>query len=56
MYLSSTTAANRVTRLGIDVVGGSFGSLMLEGYHSDELPLWGMHQVQQRTCASKART
>jgi hypothetical protein len=53
MYLSSTSAADRVTRLGIDMVGGSLGSLIPEGYDSDELPLWRIRQVQQKTRASQ---
>lgn len=46
MYLSSTSDADRVTRLGIHVVGGSLGSLIPEDYDSDALPLWRLHQVQ----------
>jgi hypothetical protein len=45
MYLSSTSDADRVTRLGIHVVGGSLGSLIPDNYHSDMLPLWRIHQV-----------
>jgi hypothetical protein len=46
MYLSSTSdAAAHVTRLGINVVGGSLGSLIPNDYHSDELPLWLLHQM-----------
>ncbi len=46
-YLSSTSDADRVTRLGIKVTGGSLGSLIPDDYHSDTLPLWRLHQVQQ---------
>ena len=46
MYLSSTSDADRVTRLGIHVVGGSLGALIPEDYRSDTLPLWLIHQVQ----------
>jgi hypothetical protein len=46
MYLTSTSDGDRVTRLGISVVGGSLGSLIPEDYESDELPLWRFHQVQ----------
>jgi hypothetical protein len=56
MYLSSTSAADRITRLGIDVVSGSLCSPMPDGYHSDELPLWGIHQMQQKPLAPEART
>ena len=52
MYLSSTSAVNdRVTRLGINVVSGSLGALIPESYHSDELPIWRIHQVQGETQA-----
>jgi hypothetical protein len=47
MYLSSTSDAERVTRLGIDVIGGSLGASIPDDYHSDELPLWRLHQVQE---------
>jgi len=47
MYLSSTSDADRVTRLGINVVGGSLGSLIPDDYQSDKLPLWGMKQVAE---------
>ena len=46
MYLSSTSDADRVTRLGIKVVGGSLGSLIPDDYESDTLPLWRIHQIQ----------
>jgi hypothetical protein len=39
MYLSSTSDADRVTRLGIHVVGGSLSSLIPDDYHSDTLLL-----------------
>jgi hypothetical protein len=32
MYLSSTSDADRVTRLGIEVTGGSLGRLIPDGY------------------------
>jgi hypothetical protein len=48
MYLSSTSDADRVTRLGIYVVAGSLGALMPDDYHSDTLPLWRIHQVQEK--------
>jgi hypothetical protein len=48
MYLSSTSDADRVTRLGISVVGGSLGSLIPEDYQSDELPLWRFHQAPEQ--------
>ena len=38
MYLSSTSDADRVTRLGIKVVGGALGSLIPSDYQSDALP------------------
>lgn len=47
MYLSSTSDADRVTRLGINVVGGSLGSLIPDDYQSDKLPLWGMKQIAE---------
>jgi hypothetical protein len=47
MYLSSTSDADRVTRLGIRVVGGSLGSLIPDDYHSDTLPLWRLRQVPE---------
>lgn len=46
-YLSSTSDADRVTRLGITVTGGSLGSLIPDDYHSDTLPLWRMRQVPE---------
>ncbi len=46
MYLSSTSDADRVTRLGIKVVGGSLGSLIPDDYESETLPLWRIHQIQ----------
>jgi hypothetical protein len=48
MYLSSTSEADRVTRLGIDVVSGSLGSLIPDDYESSELPIWRLHQVQEK--------
>jgi len=39
MYLSSMSEADRVTRLGIKVAGGSLGRLIPDGYQSDTLPL-----------------
>jgi hypothetical protein len=47
MYLSSTSDADRVTRLGIKVVGGSLGSLIPDDYRSDTLPLWRIQQIQE---------
>ena len=47
MYLSSTSDADRVTRLGIKVTAGSLGRLIPDGYQSDALPLWRMQQVQE---------
>jgi hypothetical protein len=47
MYLSSTSDADRVTRLGISVVGGSLGSLIPDDYASDELPIWRFNQMPE---------
>ena len=47
MYLSSTSDADHVTRLGIKMVGGSLKSLIPENYRSDTLPLWRIQQVQE---------
>jgi hypothetical protein len=46
MYLSSTSDADLVARLGIKVVGGSLGSLIPDDYQSDTLPLWRIRQIQ----------
>lgn len=48
MYLSSTSEADRVTRLGIKVVAGSLGSLIPDDYQSNTLPLWRLHQLQEK--------
>jgi hypothetical protein len=47
MYLSSTSDADRVTRLGIKVVPGSLGSLIPDDYQSDALPLWRIKQIAE---------
>jgi hypothetical protein len=47
MYLSSTSDADRVTRLGIKVVPGSLGSLIPDDYQSDALPLWRLKQIAE---------
>jgi hypothetical protein len=46
-YLSSTSDANRVTRLGIKVTSGSLGSLIPTDYHSDTFPIWRMQQMPE---------
>jgi hypothetical protein len=48
MYLSSTSDADRVTRLGVNVVSGSLGSLIPDDYTSGDLPLWRLQQVQEK--------
>jgi hypothetical protein len=47
MFLSSTSDRDRVSRLGINVVGGSLRSLIPDDYHSDTFPLWRLHHVQE---------
>jgi hypothetical protein len=47
MYLSSTSDADRVTRLGINVSGGWLGSLISSDYQSDTLPLWRIKQIAE---------
>ena len=47
MYLSSTSDADRVTRLGIKVVDGALGSLIPSDYQSDALPLWRFSQIPE---------
>lgn len=47
MYLSSTSDADRVTRLGINVSGGWLGSFISSDYQSDTLPLWRIKQIAE---------
>jgi hypothetical protein len=47
IYLSSTSDADRVTRLGINVSGGWLGSLISSDYQSDTLPLWRIKQIAE---------
>ena len=54
MYLSSTSDADRVTRLGINVSGGSLGSLIPDDYDSDTLPLWRIQQINRAAALSGA--
>jgi hypothetical protein len=37
-----------VTRLGVNVVSGSLGSLIPDDYTSGDLPLWRLQQVQEK--------
>jgi hypothetical protein len=49
MYRSSTSDADRVTRLGIKVVSGSLKSLIPDDYKSEALPLWRIQQVAEKS-------